>query len=89
MTPGTLRDWHRRLVAKLWTYPNRPRGPAVAAGTTALVVPLPEEKSSWGYRPFQGELLRLGVRLAASTIARMVKDHGLSLAPRRSGSALR
>jgi transposase InsO family protein len=34
---------------------------------------------------YPGELIKLGVHLAASTIARIIKDHGLGPAPRRSG----
>ena len=48
-----------------------------------------EENPRWGYRRIQGELLKLGVRLAASTIARIIKDHGLGPAPRRNGPTWR
>jgi transposase InsO family protein len=40
-------------------------------------------------RRIQGELIKLGIRLAASTIARIMKDHGLRPAPRRSGPTWR
>jgi transposase InsO family protein len=47
------------------------------------------ENPRWGYRRIQGELAKLGVRLAASTIARIMKDHGLGPAPRRHGPTWR
>ena len=68
--PATLLAWHRRMVARRWTYPHRRRGrPRVDEDTTAVVVCLATENPRWGYRRIQGELLKLGVRLAASTIA--------------------
>jgi transposase InsO family protein len=61
----------------------------VDAETTALVLRLARENPRWGYRRIQGELIKLGVRLAASTIARIMKDHGLGPALRRSGPTWR
>jgi len=86
VTPATLLAWHRRQVAKRWTYPHRSPGrPSIDAETNALIVPFVRENPRWGYRRIPGELLKLGVRLAESTIARIMKDHGLGPAPRRSG----
>jgi transposase InsO family protein len=55
----------------------------------ALVVRLASENPRWGYRRIQGELIKLGIRLAASTIARILKDHGFRPAPRRSSPTWR
>jgi putative transposase len=90
VTPATLLAWHRRMVARRWTYPHRrPGRPRVDEEVTALVVRLARENARWGYRRIQGELMKLGVRLAASTIAQIMKDHGLGPAPRRSGPTWR
>jgi transposase InsO family protein len=90
VTPATLLAWHRPLVARRWTYPHRPPGrPPVDDQTTALVMRLARENPRWGYQRIQGELGKLGVRLAASTVAKILKDHGLGPAPRRSGPTWR
>jgi putative transposase len=90
VTPTTLLSWHRRLVTRRWTYPHRPPGrPPANKELTALIVRLAKENPRWGYRRIQGELGKLGVRLAASTIAKIMKDHGLGPAPRRSGPTWR
>ena len=90
MTPQTLLAWHRRLVARRWTYPHRSPGrPPVDEATSALVLRLARENPRWGYRRIQGELIKLGVRLAASTIAQIMKRNGLGPAPRRASATWR
>lgn len=48
--PETLLRWHRRLVAKHWTYPHRPPGrPPVPQELAALVVRMATDDPAWGY----------------------------------------
>jgi putative transposase len=48
VTPGIVLRWHRRLVRKRWTYPNRTGRPPVSAEITALIGRLAAENRSWG-----------------------------------------
>jgi putative transposase len=66
-TPGTVLRWHRHLVRKKWAYPNRTGRPPVSAEIAALTERLATENNGWGYQRIQGELLKLGHRVSAST----------------------
>ena len=72
ITPGTVLRWHRRLVTLHWTYPHRTGRPPVRAEITALFERLAIQNNTWGYQRIQGELLKLGHRVGASTIRRVL-----------------
>jgi transposase InsO family protein len=87
VTPATLLAWHRRLVARKWDYSSR-RRPGRSSTTAAirkLVIRIATDNPAWGHRRVQGELVRLGHQIAASTVWQILRDAGIDPAPRRAG----
>ena len=87
VTPATMLAWHRRLVSRKWDYTARrqPGWPPIAAAIKNLVVRMATQNPTWGHQRVQGELVRLGHRIAASTVWQILHDADIDPAPRRSG----
>jgi putative transposase len=83
VTPGTILRWHPHLVAKEWTYPHRVGRPPVEEKVAVLIERMARENQSWGYQRMQGELLKLGHRVGASTIRRVLQRLRIPPAPVR------
>lgn len=83
VTPQTLLAWHRRLIARKYDGSKQrgPGRPRVQDKIQQLVVRMATENRDWGYRRIQGALANLGHEVARSTIANILKEHGLEPAP--------
>ena len=77
--PDTLLGWHRQLVRRRWTNAERrPGRPAVCEEIRELVLRLARENPRWGYERIVGELAGIGVRVSATTVAKILRQAGVS-----------
>src|SRR5204863_6371723 len=85
----TILRWHRDLLARRHAAASRPRRrgrPRTVRSIRALVLRLVADNPSWGYRRVHGELLTLGIKVAASTVWEMLREAGIGPAPDRAAS---
>ena len=89
--PDTVLRWHRDAVARRHAQrsrsrPRRPGRPRTVRSIRVLVLRLVRENPAWGYRRVHGELLVLGVKVAASTVWEILHDAGIDPASERSST---
>ncbi|PWU45907.1 integrase [Micromonospora globispora] len=87
--PDTVLRWHRDLVTSRHaarSRSKRPGRPRTVRSISTLALRLARENPSWGYRRIHGELLVLGVKVAASTVWEILKEAGIDPAPERASS---
>src|SRR5437773_423913 len=63
--------------------------PPTVPGVARLIVRLAKENPLWGHRRIHGELTKLGVTVAPSTVWEILRAAGIDPAPRRAGPAWR
>jgi transposase len=91
VTPATLLAWHRKLTRKKYDTSRRrkPGRPPTVRSIARLAARLARENPLWGYRRIHGELMKLGVSVAPSTIWEILRAAGVDPAPRRAGPTWR
>ena len=91
VTPKTLLRWHRELVRLKWArYSKRHAGRLpLPAEAQELILRLAKENPRWGYKRIQGELQKLGIKVSATAIRKLLARRGLGPAPRRGDTTWR
>ncbi|ONI92942.1 integrase [Saccharothrix sp. ALI-22-I] len=87
--PETVLRWHRDFLARRHAAESRPKGPGrprTVRSIRLLVLRLARENPAWGYRRVHGELLVLGIKVAASTVWQILKDAGIDPAAERTST---
>ncbi len=82
--PDTVVRWHRSAFAHYWTWKSRRRAgrPAVTAAIRDLIQRMSRANVLWGAPRIHGELLKLGIDVAPSTVGKYLRRNRR---PPRSG----
>jgi putative transposase len=76
--PDTLLRWHRQLFCGYWRRRSQAIAPAhrppLASETVALIREMAAANRLWGAERIRGELLKLDIRVAKSTIQRYLRE---------------
>lgn len=86
VTPDTILRWHRELVARKWDYSAGRRKvgrPPISQEIVDLLLRMARENPTWGYDRIQGALANLGYKISDSTVANILREHGMEPAPER------
>jgi hypothetical protein len=84
-TPDTILRWHRDLVAKKFDSSDKrnPGRPRIRQVIVDAIVRFARENPTWGYDRIRGSLSNVGYHIADSTVAYVLKAHGIEPAPDR------
>jgi len=88
--PATVLGWHRELVRRRWAAFGQRRGrgrPALNPQIQALILQMAKGNPKWGCVRVRGELLKLGYRVSATAIRRLLRKNRVGPAPLRSGQS--
>ena len=85
--PETVLGWHRELVRRKWAGFGRRRGPGrpgLDPGIQTLILQMAKDNPRWGCVRIRGELLKLGHRVSATAIRKLLRKNKFGPAPLRS-----
>jgi putative transposase len=75
--PETVIAWHRRGFRLFWIWKSRHRAgrPALPPDVRALIRDMSTANPLWGAPRIHGELLKLGITVSQSTVAKYMRRH--------------
>jgi hypothetical protein len=82
----TVLRWHRELIENPEQRSNSRHGtgrPRIDQEVVGLVLRMARENETWGYKRIQGELSNVALRICKSSVANILKAHGIEPAPTR------